>query len=91
MSVAQVIYVLTSVHVYLILYLTILFVYICRSLSEEDIEKVVGGGCPNLLGRAVNSAKRLRAHVRLDEGDVCNLTQLQHFFMCTHLFMHQIC
>lgn len=32
---------------------------------------VVEGGCPNLFRKSVNSAKRLRAFVRLDEGDVC--------------------
>lgn len=32
---------------------------------------VVEGGCPNLLRKSVNSGKRLRAYVRLDEGDVC--------------------
>lgn len=64
-SVAHMVYVLTFVHV-----------YICRSLSTEDIEKVVGSGCPNLLRKSVNSAKRLRAHVRLDEGDVCNFNNL---------------
>jgi len=40
-------------------------------LSVEDIQKVVEGGCPNLYRKAVNSGKRLRAYVRLDEGDVC--------------------
>lgn len=37
----------------------------------EDVQKVVEQGCPNLLRKAVNSAKRLRAYARLDEGDVC--------------------
>ncbi|XP_048329948.2 zinc finger protein VAR3, chloroplastic isoform X2 [Ziziphus jujuba] len=50
---------------------------IFKSLSAEDIEKVVGSGCPNLLRKAVNSAKRLRAHVRLDEGDVCSACNLR--------------
>ncbi|KAF3437175.1 hypothetical protein FNV43_RR19928 [Rhamnella rubrinervis] len=50
---------------------------VLKSLPEEDIEKVVGGGCPNLLRKAVNSAKRLRAHVRLDEGDVCSTCNLR--------------
>jgi hypothetical protein len=43
---------------------------LCRLLSSEDIQAVVEDGCPNLLRKAVNSAKRLRAHLRLDEGDV---------------------
>lgn len=42
----------------------------------KDIEMVVEGGCPNLLRKAVNSAKRLRAYVRLDEGEVCNVSLL---------------
>jgi hypothetical protein len=32
---------------------------------------VVESGCPNLLRKAVNSGKRLRAYVLLDEGNVC--------------------
>lgn len=48
-----------------------------KSLSTEDIQTVVGSGCPNLLRKAVNSAKRLRAYVRLDEGDVCSTCTLR--------------
>jgi len=44
-----------------------------RLLRMSDIQAVVEGGCPNLLRKAVNSAKRLRAHLQLDEGDVCVL------------------
>ncbi|KAE8723591.1 Zinc finger (Ran-binding) family protein, putative isoform 2 [Hibiscus syriacus] len=43
-----------------------------KSLSTDDIETVVGSGCPNLLRKSVNSAKRLRVHVQIDEGDVCS-------------------
>lgn len=43
----------------------------------KDIRAVVEHGCPNLLCKAVTSAKRLRAHVRLDEGDVCSACNLQ--------------
>jgi hypothetical protein len=46
------------------------YVVLCRLLSSKDIQAVVEGGCPNLLRKAVNSAKRLRAHLRLEEGDV---------------------
>lgn len=42
-----------------------------KSLSVEDIQTVVEGGCPNILRKAVNSGKRLRFYVKLDEGDVC--------------------
>ncbi|OMO90574.1 Zinc finger, RanBP2-type [Corchorus capsularis] len=48
-----------------------------KSLSTSDIETVVGSGCPNLLRKAVNSAKRLRAYVQLDEGDVCSTCNLR--------------
>ncbi|KAF5445511.1 hypothetical protein F2P56_034558 [Juglans regia] len=43
-----------------------------KSLSTKDIQMVVEGGCPNLFRKSVNSAKRLRAFVRLDEGEVCS-------------------
>lgn len=48
-----------------------------NSLSRKDIQTVVEGGCPNLFRKAVNSAKRLRAFVRLDEGDVCSACNLR--------------
>lgn len=48
-----------------------------KLLSSEDIQAVVEDGCPNLLRKAVNSAKRLRAHLRLDEGDVCSACNLR--------------
>ncbi|XP_062118029.1 zinc finger protein VAR3, chloroplastic isoform X2 [Humulus lupulus] len=50
---------------------------VLKSLSTKDIEVIVGSGCPNLLRKAVNSAKRLRAYVRLDEGDVCSACNLR--------------
>ncbi|KAL6175689.1 hypothetical protein ACLB2K_052328 [Fragaria x ananassa] len=42
-----------------------------KSLSVQDIQALVEGGCPNLLRKPVNSGKRLRFYVKLDEGDVC--------------------
>eukprot|EP00262_Sarcandra_glabra_P009414 TRINITY_DN23792_c0_g1_i1.p1 TRINITY_DN23792_c0_g1~~TRINITY_DN23792_c0_g1_i1.p1 ORF type:complete len:412 (+),score=62.68 TRINITY_DN23792_c0_g1_i1:94-1329(+) len=50
---------------------------ILRSLSRKDIQTVVECGCPSLFRKAVNSAKRLRAFVRLDEGDVCSACKLR--------------
>ncbi|KAG5233893.1 zinc finger family protein [Salix suchowensis] len=48
-----------------------------KSLSIPDIQTVVESGCPNLLRKVVNSAKRIRAYVQKDEGDVCSAcTQL---------------
>ncbi|KAB2054965.1 hypothetical protein ES319_A11G003200v1 [Gossypium barbadense] len=48
-----------------------------KLLSTDDIETVVGSGCPNVLRKSVNSAKRLRAYVHLDEGDVCGACNLR--------------
>ncbi|GAV89662.1 zf-RanBP domain-containing protein [Cephalotus follicularis] len=48
-----------------------------KSLPLEDIQTVVESGCPNLYRKAVNSAKRLRYHARLDEGDVCSACNLR--------------
>lgn len=50
---------------------------IFKSLSTDDIQTVVESGCPNLFRKAVNSAKRLRAYRRLDEGDVCSACNLR--------------
>lgn len=44
---------------------------IFKSLSRKDIQTVVEGGCPSIFRKAVNSAKRLRVYVQLDEGEVC--------------------
>ncbi|KAA8541356.1 hypothetical protein F0562_025325 [Nyssa sinensis] len=50
---------------------------IFKSLSKHDVQTVVEIGCPNLFPKAVSSAKRLRAYVRLDEGDVCSACNLR--------------
>ncbi|XP_077230747.1 uncharacterized protein LOC143863852 [Tasmannia lanceolata] len=50
---------------------------ILRSLSKKDIQAVVECGCPNLFRKAVSSAKRLRAYVKLDEGNVCSACNLR--------------
>ncbi|KAK1564967.1 hypothetical protein Q3G72_015872 [Acer saccharum] len=50
---------------------------IFKSLPVKDMQTLVGNGCPNLLRKAVNSAKRLRAHLRMDEGDVCSACNLR--------------
>lgn len=41
-----------------------------RSLSRQDIQILVGHGCPSVEKKVVFSAKLLRKHVHLDEGDV---------------------
>lgn len=50
---------------------------IIRSLSRRDIQIIVGSGCPSLDGKVVTSAKRLRAFIYLDEGDVCSSCSLR--------------
>ncbi|CAL9192868.1 unnamed protein product [Musa hybrid cultivar] len=50
---------------------------IFSSLPREDIQAVVEYGCPNVFRKAVNSAKRLRAYLQLDEGDVCGACNLR--------------
>lgn len=50
---------------------------ILSSLPKEDIRSIVECGCPNLFRKAVNSAKRLRAFLQLDEGNVCSSCNLR--------------
>ncbi|KZV52375.1 hypothetical protein F511_32598 [Dorcoceras hygrometricum] len=45
---------------------------ILRSLSRQDLQILVGYGCPSTDKRVVFSSKLLRKHVHLDEGDVCS-------------------
>lgn len=40
-----------------------------RFLSRRDIQVVAGFGCPIIDRKVVNSGKRLRAHVGIDEGN----------------------
>lgn len=42
-----------------------------RYFSRKDIQVIAGSGCPSLDRKVVNSGKRLRAHVGIDEGNVC--------------------
>lgn len=42
-----------------------------RYFSRKDIQMVVGCGCPSIDRKVVNSGKRLRAHLDIDEGNVC--------------------
>lgn len=52
-----------------------LLFFICafggRYLSRKDIQLIAGSGCPSLDRKVVNSGKRLRAFVGIDEGTVC--------------------
>ncbi|CAN6468747.1 unnamed protein product [Victoria cruziana] len=50
---------------------------ILRSLSRKDIQILVGHGCPSVDNKVVFSAKLLRKHVHLDEGDVCSSCSLR--------------
>uniref|UniRef100_A0A5B7BEZ7 Uncharacterized protein n=1 Tax=Davidia involucrata TaxID=16924 RepID=A0A5B7BEZ7_DAVIN len=40
-----------------------------RYFSRKDIQVVAGSGCPSIDRKVVNSGKRLRAHVGIDEGN----------------------
>ncbi|XWS58187.1 hypothetical protein CRYUN_Cryun08bG0013100 [Craigia yunnanensis] len=51
---------------------------ILRSLSRQDIQNLVGFGCPSADKKVVFSAKLLRKHVHLDEGDVCSSCSLRN-------------
>lgn len=55
------------------------FFIFCRSLSPQAIQTIVEKGCPSLYRKAVNSAKRLRAHLELDEGEVLFSLHFMHF------------
>ncbi|KAJ8621442.1 hypothetical protein MRB53_029971 [Persea americana] len=48
-----------------------------RYFSRKDIRVIVGSGCPSLDRKVVNSGKRLRAHVGIDEGNVCSSCNLR--------------
>ncbi|GMH17534.1 hypothetical protein Nepgr_019375 [Nepenthes gracilis] len=50
---------------------------IFKSIPTDDIQTIVKDACPNLLRKVVNSAKRLRAYVGLDEGLVCSACNLR--------------
>lgn len=58
----------------------ILFIFLCFScafassyLPRKDIQVLVQLGCPSTDRKVVNSGKRLRAHVGIDEGNVCKI------------------
>ncbi|XP_015895383.3 zinc finger protein VAR3, chloroplastic [Ziziphus jujuba] len=50
---------------------------VIRFLSRKDIQVIAGCGCPSIDRKVVNSGKRLRAHVGIDEGDICSTCNLR--------------
>ncbi|XP_002525990.2 zinc finger protein VAR3, chloroplastic isoform X1 [Ricinus communis] len=48
-----------------------------RVFSRRDIHIIAGCGCPSIDRKVVNSGKRLRAHVGIDEGNVCSSCKLR--------------
>ncbi|RAL41837.1 hypothetical protein DM860_009019 [Cuscuta australis] len=48
-----------------------------RYLSRKDIEMIAEAGCPSIDRKVVNSGKRLRAHLGIDEGNVCSSCTLR--------------
>lgn len=55
-----------------------------RSLPRQDIQLLVGYGCPSADKKVVFSAKLLRKHVHLDEGDVSYIQYNILFFFFTY-------
>eukprot|EP00252_Welwitschia_mirabilis_P019291 TRINITY_DN4418_c0_g1_i2.p1 TRINITY_DN4418_c0_g1~~TRINITY_DN4418_c0_g1_i2.p1 ORF type:complete len:680 (+),score=101.57 TRINITY_DN4418_c0_g1_i2:120-2159(+) len=51
---------------------------ILRSLSMDEIKLIMEHGCPSVDRKVVNSGKRLRAYVSLDEGEVCSKCSIRH-------------
>uniref|UniRef100_J3LS25 RanBP2-type domain-containing protein n=1 Tax=Oryza brachyantha TaxID=4533 RepID=J3LS25_ORYBR len=50
---------------------------ILSSLPKQDIKAIVECGCPNIFRKPVNSAKRLREFLQVDEGDACSACKLR--------------
>ncbi|GER55203.1 zinc finger (Ran-binding) family protein [Striga asiatica] len=50
---------------------------ILRSLSRQDLQILVGYGCPSADKKVSYSGKLLRKYVHLDEGDVCSSCSLR--------------
>ncbi|XP_065852461.1 uncharacterized protein [Euphorbia lathyris] len=50
---------------------------IFRKLSRQDIQILVGYGCPSADKKVVFSSKLLRKHVHLDEGEICSNCSLR--------------
>lgn len=48
-----------------------------RHVSRWDIQVAMRCGCPSIDRKVVNSGKRLRAYVGLDEGEVCSQCNLR--------------
>ncbi|KAI7735001.1 hypothetical protein M8C21_019799 [Ambrosia artemisiifolia] len=44
---------------------------------DRDIKMIAGSGCPSIDRKVVNSGKRLRAHLGIDEGNVCSSCNLR--------------
>ncbi|CAH9107913.1 unnamed protein product [Cuscuta epithymum] len=43
-----------------------------RHMSRKDIQVISEAGCPSIDRKVVNSGKRLRAYLGIDEGNVCS-------------------
>ncbi|XP_030448048.1 uncharacterized protein LOC115670830 [Syzygium oleosum] len=50
---------------------------VMRYLSKKHIQVIAECGCPSTDRKVVNSGKRLRAHVGIDEGNVCSSCNLR--------------
>eukprot|EP00899_Mesostigma_viride_P021837 jgi/Mesvir1/29655/Mv21497-RA.1 len=46
--------------------------HVLRELPRPPLVSLVGGSCPNTMSKVSNAAKRLRAHLRIDEAVACD-------------------
>ncbi|GKV18567.1 hypothetical protein SLEP1_g28927 [Rubroshorea leprosula] len=62
---------------------------ILRSFSRQDIQILVGYGCPSTDKKVVFSSKLLRKRVHLDEGDVCSSCSLRNSCQLAYLLTNK--
>jgi len=64
--------------------------FCCRYISRWDIQVALRCGCPSIDRKVVNSGKRLRAYVGLDEGEVITWNYLLKIYLVAARFSFPI-
>ena len=64
--------------------------FCCRHISRWDIQVALRCGCPSIDRKVVNSGKRLRAYVGLDEGEVITWNYLLKIYLVAARFSFPI-
>jgi hypothetical protein len=64
--------------------------FCCRHISRWDIQVALRCGCPSIDRKVVNSGKRLRAYVGLDEGEVITWNYLLKSYLVAARFSFPI-